>query len=70
MITTIGLVIHSLADGSALGATLFCNLTIKVIRLYIVSDKGDAANAGLGVLIFFAILLHKAPASIGFGTFL
>ena len=25
---------------------------------------------GLGLLIFIAILLHKAPAAIGFGTFL
>lgn len=25
---------------------------------------------GLGLLIFIAIMLHKAPAAIGFGTFL
>lgn len=25
IVTTIGLVLHSLADGSALGASLFCN---------------------------------------------
>ena len=24
----------------------------------------------MGMLIFFAIMLHKAPASLGFGTFL
>ena len=27
-------------------------------------------TSGLGMLIFFAVLLHKAPAAIGFGTFL
>ncbi|CDW71694.1 zinc transporter zip9-like [Stylonychia lemnae] len=52
IVSTIGLVIHSLADGVAL-----------------VSTK-SAQSSGLGVLIFLAILLHKAPAAIGFGTFL
>lgn len=33
------------------------------------SSKSESAS-GLGVLIFLAILLHKAPAAIGFGTFL
>lgn len=36
------------------------------------SGKSEAggSNAGLGVLIFLALLLHKAPAALGFGTFL
>lgn len=34
------------------------------------SGKNDGQNEGLGLLIFLAILLHKAPAAIGFGTFL
>ncbi len=29
LITTIGLVIHSLADGTALGASLYCNKLLK-----------------------------------------
>jgi len=33
------------------------------------SETGSSAS-GLGLLIFLAILLHKAPAAIGFGTFL
>lgn len=33
------------------------------------SDESDKAS-GLGILIFLAILLHKAPAAVGFGTFL
>ena len=27
-------------------------------------------TTGLGMIIFIAIMLHKAPASVGFGTFL
>jgi len=56
-VSTIGLVIHSIADGLALGASLF------------LSYKSNSAH-GLGILIFLAILMHKAPAAIGFGTFL
>lgn len=58
--STIGLVLHSLADGTALGASVF--LSSK-------SAEG-AQNSGLGLIIFFAILLHKAPAAFGFGSFL
>lgn len=36
--------------------------------IFIVSST--SGSSGLGLLIFFAILLHKTPASIGFGTFL
>ena len=65
MVTTIGLVLHSVADGMALGASLYCK--IKCCNLLIVSGK---SGTGLGLLIFIAILMHKAPAAIGFGTFL
>jgi hypothetical protein len=35
------------------------------------SKSGEGAkNAGLGLIIFMAILLHKAPAALGFGSFL
>lgn len=43
--TTLGLVIHAVADGIALGAS--------------------GSNASLGFIIFFALLVHKAPASFG-----
>jgi len=55
-VTTIGLVIHSIADGLALGASLY------------LSEAGGAK--GLGIVIFIAILMHKSPTAIGFGTFL
>eukprot|EP00347_Sterkiella_histriomuscorum_P005244 403357337 len=57
IVSTIGLVIHSIADGVALGASLY------------LSSKSQAASS-LGLLIFVAVLMHKAPAAIGFGTFL
>eukprot|EP00347_Sterkiella_histriomuscorum_P009627 403340483 len=56
-VTTLGLVLHNIADGLALGTSLF------------LSTKSESAS-NLGLLIFFAILLHKIPASIGFGAFL
>lgn len=45
--TTIGLVIHSCADGIALGAS------------------SSAPSTSLSLVIFFAIMLHKAPAAFG-----
>jgi zinc transporter 9 len=47
--TTIGLVIHSLADGIALGA----------------SSASTEAQNSLGLIVFAAILVHKAPAAFG-----
>jgi len=57
IVSTIGFVVHGFADGLALGTSLF------------LSTK-SASSSGLGILIFFAILLHDGPASIGFGSFL
>ena len=67
LITTIGLILHSFADGLALGASLFCKLLL--INLFIVSFKAEQSSQ-LGLIIFLAILMHKAPAAVGFGTFL
>jgi zinc transporter 9 len=47
--TTIGLVIHSFADGIALGA----------------SSADAETQSTLGVIVFIAILVHKAPAAFG-----
>ena len=57
MVTTIGLVIHSFADGVALGASLY------------LSGRSEE-NQRLGFIIFIATIMHKMPAAIGFGTFL
>ena len=47
--TTIGLVIHAIADGIALGA----------------STATPTAKTTLGLVVFAAIMLHKAPAAFG-----
>lgn len=57
-VTTTGLAIHSFADGAALGASLF------------LGEIGNDEGSSLGLVIFVAIMLHKLPSSIGFGTFL
>jgi solute carrier family 39 (zinc transporter), member 9 len=44
--TTIGLVIHSFADGIALGAS-------------------SATPSSIGIIVFAAIMVHKAPAAFG-----
>ena len=78
-ITTIGLAIHSLADGAALGASLYrkflsplllfkTSVTPLLCFVYTVDSFGE--TTGLGMIVFVAIMLHKAPASVGFGTFL
>lgn len=50
-----------MADGFALGSSLFLSK---------VSSDANKDAQTLGVVIYAAILLHKFPASIGFGTFL
>lgn len=47
--TTIGLVIHAVADGIALGA----------------STATPTTKTSLGLVVFMAIMLHKAPAAFG-----
>nr|CDS27187.1 zinc transporter zip9 [Hymenolepis microstoma] len=49
--TTVGLVVHSLADGLAIGAAFSLTLDLTLI-------------------LFIAIMLHKAPAAFGFVSFL
>jgi zinc transporter 9 len=45
--TTVGLVIHAVTDGIAMGAS------------------STAADTKLGVIVFIAIMIHKAPVSFG-----
>ena len=62
IIVTTGLVVHSCADGVALGASLFFSMSLNHEEL--------ETSSKLGLIIFVAILMHKIPASIGLGTFL
>jgi len=54
---TLGLVIHSLADGLALGAS----------ALPLSGSEGTGASAsstGLSIVVFFALIIHKAPTAL------
>jgi len=55
IITTIGLVVHSLSDGFALGSATYSDITNE---------------SSLTIIIFVALMLHKGPAAIGLTTFL
>lgn len=55
IISTIGLVVHSIADGVALGSTCYVS---------------QGKETTLPFVIFMALLLHKCPAAIGLTTFL
>ncbi|KAI7688289.1 hypothetical protein SSS_05927 [Sarcoptes scabiei] len=52
MTATIGLIVHSAADGIALGAA------------------ATTSHTDVEMIVFFAIMLHKAPAAFGLVTFL
>ena len=52
--TTLGLVIHAIADGIALGASTATTSS---------NPNGPAQN--LGIIVFLALMLHKAPAAFG-----
>lgn len=55
IISTFGLVVHSVADGVALGTTCYASI---------------GKETSLPFVIFLALLLHKCPAAIGLTTFL
>ena len=55
MISTLGLIVHSVADGVALGSTCYAT---------------QGKDTSLPFIIFLALLLHKCPAAIGLTTFL
>ncbi|KAF2100471.1 Zinc/iron permease [Rhizodiscina lignyota] len=52
--TTLGLVIHAIADGIALGASTAS-----------ASSNPNGASQNLGIVVFLALMLHKAPAAFG-----
>lgn len=49
---TLGLIIHSLTDGLALGASALTNSNER-------EDKDASSNAQLSVVVFVALLVHK-----------
>ncbi|KAJ2508114.1 hypothetical protein GGI11_005794 [Coemansia sp. RSA 2049] len=61
--TLLGILVHSCADGLALGAA---------VAAAAVSEASSSPHAGgsssLEIIVFFALLLHKAPAAFGLIT--
>lgn len=55
--TTVGLVIHALADGIALGASSSSSSST--------AGKEGGSRSRLTLIIFLALMLHKAPAAFG-----
>jgi len=53
---TLGLVIHSLADGLALGAS--------ALPLSGTDGEGSASSTGLSLIVFLALIIHKAPTAL------
>ncbi|KAL4254513.1 Zinc/iron permease [Abortiporus biennis] len=51
---TLGLVIHALADGLALGSSAL--------------SSGSAVPSSLSTVVFLALIIHKAPASLALST--
>lgn len=51
-----GLVIHSVSDGLSMGISFYYSFNLS-------KEPSD-----LGTVIFFAILLHKLPTALGFGS--
>ncbi|CAL1712509.1 unnamed protein product [Somion occarium] len=51
---TLGLIVHALADGLALGSSAF--------------SSDSAAHPGLSFIIFLALIVHKAPVALALST--
>lgn len=52
---TLGLVIHSFADGMALGAANALDQSSEVVK----AGEGSAESSGLSLVVFIAIAVHK-----------
>lgn len=56
-VTTTGLVVHSLAEGIAMGSSLY------------IQFNGRNASS-VGFVVTLALFIHKAPEALGFGSYL
>ncbi|KAJ2457948.1 hypothetical protein GGI02_006068 [Coemansia sp. RSA 2322] len=61
--TLIGILVHSCADGLALGAAVASASAADAGK-----DGGDEHSSSLEIIVFMALLLHKAPAAFGLIT--
>ncbi|KAJ1787611.1 hypothetical protein LPJ59_005696, partial [Coemansia sp. RSA 2399] len=58
--TLLGILVHSCADGLALGAAVAASASM--------SSGESSSSSSLELIVFFALLLHKAPAALGLIT--
>jgi len=75
LLTTIALCVHSLAEGVAMGSSLYRKfsfysescLTIMFLFMLVGSAAGGSS---VGFMITLALFFHKAPEAAGYGTFI
>lgn len=69
--TVVGMLTHSLADGISLGASSLPLSAAAVHALAGGSDEGgDGASSPLQLVIFVAVMLHKAPTAFALSSLL
>jgi len=68
-VTTTGLVVHSLAEGIAMGSSLYSKLFCCQTLTFLVQFNGRNASS-VGFVVTLALFIHKAPEALGFGSYL
>ncbi|KAJ1960762.1 hypothetical protein GGI12_003624 [Dipsacomyces acuminosporus] len=66
--TLIGILVHSCADGLALGAAVAAASAAAARSAGSKDQKADEHTSSLEIIVFLALLLHKAPAALGLIT--
>ncbi|KAE8259217.1 hypothetical protein A4X13_0g1166 [Tilletia indica] len=67
----LGLVIHAFTDGIAMGAASLASLSSSSPHSRRAEEEGEEdPAASLRLIVFLAIMLHKAPAALGLSTLL
>ncbi|KAE8270697.1 hypothetical protein A4X09_0g1642 [Tilletia walkeri] len=67
----LGLVIHAFTDGIAMGAASLASLSSSSPHAKRAEEEGEEdPAASLRLIVFLAIMLHKAPAALGLSTLL
>ncbi|KAH9841946.1 Zinc/iron permease [Rhodofomes roseus] len=62
---TLGLVMHALADGLALGSSALSGTAEGGVGA---GEAGSVVPSGLSLVVFFALVIHKAPTALALTT--
>lgn len=72
--TTLGLVVHAAADGIALGSLRPSSCSVRSsgarAAFHLTGAAATTNQTDVEMIVFLAIMLHKAPAAFGLTTFL